>query len=628
MKLHLPSALRKALLAVTVVSMTVASTTQAAIMHPSVSLQTYTDFGSNMGRYSIYQQNELLQHLNKDGVRIIYTQGEEPYTLGQRMISYESMVDGGPFTAISYNATATVRHNGVTNPVFTGRFIGSENSIHYAGIEYRSCENNTFLLTPEIDYKITRLSKIITDITPSSLYDAQAHKLKGEDIGHMLQYRAGGGYMQQADETGKTTWLTGAYTYVVGGIVTNSGFGYSRGYDYIKGEGKKDVRGITDDSYTVTIIGVSGWEAGTAGTSTHPLPFVTQGGDSGSPVWVWNKDSQAYELLSCHQARGSYDSYSRGASEWTKDTLDYFCVNVDMDAADHEVHLQAVLKADETTYRATANGNTAAFTKPMHGSITKADGTAIEGLDFIGVERGVNTWANLAGLKDDPITGTAGKEQIQHWYAYGNEYLNANNTTGNPLQYADLFMTENLVFMSSATDNNVILDADVDLGIGYAQFSAAEDSSNLSYTIRGNDNNKFQFNHAGYIIDKDVSVHIQLVNDEWDESANDNYYREWRKTGDGNLYLEGSGDNHIFLNVGGKGTTFLQEKSGYAAYNVLINNSATVNLGGNVEQVKRDVTFGYGGGVLDFAGNANMEWNNTYVADADGFTTGLTHVKD
>lgn len=620
MKLHLPSALRKALLAVTVVSMTVAGTTQAAIMHPSVSLQTYTDFGSNMGRYSIYQQNELLQHLNKDGVRIIYTQGEAPYQLGQKMISYESMVDGGPFTAISYNATATVRHNGVTNPVFTGRFIGSENSIHYAGIEYRSCENNTFLLTPEIDYKITRLSKIITDITPSSLYDARAHKLKGEDIGHMLQYRAGGGYMQQADETSKTTWLTGAYTYVVGGIVTNSGFGYSRGYDYIKGEGKKDVRGITDDSYTVTIIGVSGWEAGTAGTSTHPLPFVTQGGDSGSPVWVWNKDSQAYELLSCHQARGSYDSYSRGASEWTKDTLDYFCVNVDMDAADHEVHLQAVLKADETTYRATANGNTAAFTTPMHGSITKADGTAIEGLDFIGVEHGVNTWANLAGLKDDPITGTAGKEQIQHWYAYGNEYLNANNTTGNPLQYADLFMTENLVFMSSATDNNVILDADVDLGIGYAQFSAAEDSSNLSYTIRGNDNNKFQFNHAGYIIDKDVSVHIQLVNDEWDESANDNYYREWRKTGDGNLYLEGSGDNHIFLNVGGKGTTFLQEKSGYAAYNVLINNGATVNLGGKMEQVKRDVTFGYGGGVLDFAGNVDMEWNNTNNAEAPGFT--------
>ena len=619
MKLHLPSALRKALLAVSVVSMTVASTVQAAIMHPSVSLQTYTDFGSNMGRYTIYQQNELLQYLNKDGVRIIYTQGEAPYQLGQKMISYESMVDGGPFTAIGYNATATVRHNGVTNPVFTGRFIGSDQAIHYAGIEYRSCENNTFLLTPEIDYKITRLSKIITDITPSALYDARAHKLKGEDIGHMLQYRAGGGYMQQADEEGKTTWLTGAYTYVVGGIVTNSGFGYSRGYDYVNDEGKKDVRNITDDSYTVSIIGVDGWGADTAGTPTHPLPFVTQGGDSGSPVWVWNQESQAYELLSCHQARGSYDSYSRGASEWTKDTLDYFCVDVDMDAAKHEVHLQAVLKADKTTYRATANGNTTASTTPMHGSVTNAEGTAIEGLDFIGVRNGINTWANLVDLKDDPVTVTAGKEQIQHWYAYGNEYLNANNTTGNPLQYADLFMTENLVFQSSATDNNIILDADVDLGIGYAQFSKTSGSDKASFTISGHDDDisrDYNFNHAGYIVDKDVNVHLQIANQEVESKTNKDYFREWRKVGEGDLYLEGSGDNHIFLNVGGKGTTFLKEQDGgYAAYNVLINNGATVNLNGDINQVKRDVTFGYGGGVLDFAAQdkqeVTMDWYST-----------------
>ena len=621
MKLHLPSSLRKALLAV-MAATSVTSVTQAAIMHPSVSLLTYTDFGSNMGRYSIYQQNELLQYLNKKGVSIIYTQGEDPYRLQQEMISYESMVDGGPFTAIAYNATATVRHNGVTNPVFTGRFIGSDQAIHYAGIEYRSCENNTFLLTPEIDYKVTRLSKIITDITPSSLYDARAHKLEEEDIGHMLQYRAGGGYMQQADEKGKTTWLTGAYTYVVGGIVANSGFGYSRGYDYVNDEGKRDVRDITDDSYTVSIIGVDGWGAGTAGTPTHPLPFVTQGGDSGSPVWVWNQESRAYELLSCHQARGSYDSYSRGASEWTKDTLDYFCVNVDMDAAEHAVHLKAVLDADKTTYRATANGNTAAFTTPMHGSITKADGTAIEGLDFIGVKSGINTWANLAVLKDEPMMGDPGKQKLVHWYSYGNDYLNANNTTGNPLQYADLFMTENLVFKSSESGNSIIMDASVDLGIGYAQFSAKDGSKEVSYTIQGNGgDNSFQFNHAGYIVDKDVSVRIQLVNGERDESAGDYYYREWRKVGDGDLYLEGSGDNHIFLNVGGKGTTFLREKdNGYAAYNVLINNSATVNLGGNVEQVKRDVTFGYGGGVLDFAGGVEMAWKLSAEASEDGFT--------
>ena len=614
MKLHLPSALRKALLAVSVVSMTVAGTTQAAIMHPSVSLQTYTDFGSNMGRYSIYQQNELLQHLNSKGVYISYTQGQKDYKLEHGMISYESMVDGGPFTAISYNATATVQHNGVTNPVFTGRFIGSDQAIHYAGIEYRSCENNTFLLTPQIDYKVTRISKVITDITPSTLYDAKTHMQHGDNINDMLQYRAGGGYMQQADETGKTTWLTGAYTYVVGGIVDNWSFGYSSGYDYKTGTPAKwDGRGMPDDSYTLSIKGVIDFKPENAGTASHPLPFVTQGGDSGSPVWVWDTYSNSYQLISCHQARGSYDSYSRGASEWTKETLNSFCVGVDMDAANHEVHIGKVQQTDSSeTIAALANGSTHASTTTKYGSVYSENGAVDE--EFIGIEHGKNTWLNLSDLKDGQKTDASGTTKNVNWYAYGNEYLNATNTATSDIQYADLFMTENLVFSSSATSNDIILDADVDLGIGYAQFSKTSESGKAEFTITGHDDagdRDYNFNHAGYIIDKDVDVHLQIANREVENGTGKEYFREWRKTGEGDLYLEGTGDNHIFLNVGGKGTTFLKEQGGYAAYNVLINNGATVNLGGNINQVERDVTFGYGGGVLDFAGKVTMDWYKT-----------------
>lgn len=615
MKLHLPSALRKALLAVSVVSMTVAGTTQAAIMHPSVSLQTYTDFGSNMGRYTIYQQNELLQHLNSKGVYISYTQGQNDYKLEHGMISYESMVDGGPFTAISYNATATVQHNGVTNPVFTGRFIGSDQAIHYAGIEYRSCENNTFLLTPQIDYKVTRISKVITDITPSTLYDAKTHMQKGDNINDMLQYRAGGGYMQQADETGKTTWLTGAYTYVVGGIVDNWSFGYSSGYDYKTGTPAKwDGRNMPDDSYTLSIQGVIDFKPEHAGTASHPLPFVTQGGDSGSPVWVWDTYSNSYQLISCHQARGSYDSYSRGASEWTKATLKSFCVDVDMDKAGHTVHIGEIREVEgkSKTYEALANGSTHASTTTKIGSVYSENGAVDE--DFIGIEHGKNTWLNLYDLKDGQKTDASGTTKNVNWYAYGNEYLNATNTATSDIQYADLFMTENLVFSSSATSNDIILDADVDLGIGYAQFSKTSESGKAEFTITGHDdagNRDYNFNHAGYIIDKDVDVHLKIANREVESETGKDYFREWRKTGEGDLYLEGTGDNHIFLNVGGKGTTFLKEQNGYAAYNVLINNGATVNLGGNINQVERDVTFGYGGGVLDFYGTTQMDWRIT-----------------
>ncbi len=621
MKLHLPSALRKALLLSLGMLTAAATSAQAEIMHNSATLLTYTDFASNMGRYSIYQQNELLKHLKEEGVYISFTQGEDPYLLENGVISFESAVDGGPFTAIGYNVTATVQHNGVTNPVFTGRFIGSDQSVHYAGIEYRSCKNNNFLLTPKTDYKITRLSKVITDITPSTLFDTEAYVKDGGQVKGMLQYHMGGGYQQRADENGKTTWLREAYVYVTAGIVEITGFSRETEYDVTTGVGPQDVRGIYDDSYTIGMTGVMGgdqWGPGTAGTPSHPLPYVTQGGDSGSPVWVWNASSGQYELISCHQARGGNNSYSRGASEWTKDTLEHFNNHVDMskEGCTHEVHITAVNQQDTEIISDIANGSQPVSTQPWRGEVVLSNG---EKIDFIGVHSGVNTWNNLVALKDGQIPDDKGEMKNVNWYAYGNEYLNSTYNEGGDLEYAELFMTENLNFQSSAAENTIILDADVDLGIGYAQFSAKDGSKNVSYTIKDEQNNTRQFNHAGYIIDEGVSVHIKLVNNQKDASGTD-YFREWRKVGEGDLYLEGSGDNHIFLNVGGKGSTFLKEQNGYAAYNVLINNGATVNLGENVEQVKRDVTFGYGGGTLDFAGNVNMEWNNSNDAEDPGFT--------
>lgn len=88
--------------------------------------------------------------------------------------------------------------------------------------------------------------------------------------------------------------------------------------------------------------------------------------------------------------------------------------------------------------------------------------------------------------------------------------------------------------------------------------------------------------------------------------------------GAGDLYIEGSGNNNILLNVGGAGKTFLNRTNGYAAYNALVNTYATVVIS-DVNQIYRDLTFGHQGGVLDFNGNS-MSWNNDNAASADGFT--------
>ena len=631
MKPHLPVSLFKAL-TLALASTVYFSTADAACLHAAVSPTTYTDFGQNMARYSVYQVNDLLSQIRKrDGVQISYTTGTPPANMGegQPMISFEGVNGDGAFTAVGYNYTATVAHNGCPNPCFTARYVGDDQAIHYQGVEYRSSQNKVFLLSPSIDYKITRSSKIYTDITASGVFDTTQYLRDGGVVTDLVHYRAGAGTCDQADFEGNTHNLAGGYSYITGGVVATLGFsymaksdtyvGYDYRVDYKDGEGPRDVRGIIDDPYTISIRGIQDYGPGGAGQPTpdnpkvYLLPFVSRGGDSGSPVWAWNEKTKAYELISCHQARGGDNSYSRGASEWTMATMEYFNKHVDMDNAGHTVILHAVTISGE--HKADNNAETTL----QYGTITSEQaGFAEQRFCGVGQKNGetVYTWLSLAAEKNQ-----------QNWYRYGDAYFNANGSgKDKAMTLGDLFYTENLVFESNGSDvNHIKLDADIDTGIGYAQFSRKKDATegqNVKFYLESNGKadggRDFMLNTSGFITDAGTELHIGITNTQRDASG-DFYYREWRKQGDGNMYLEGSGNNEIFLNLGGKGTTYLREQNGgYAAYNVLINNGATLNFNGDINQIARDVTFGNGGGYLEFSGLASFDWYSGENANVSG----------
>ena len=632
MKPHLPVSLFKAL-TLALASTVYFSTVDAACLHAAVSPTTYTDFGQNMARYSVYQVNELLTQIRaNNGVQIPYTTDTPPATMGigQPMISFESVNGDGAFTAVGYNYTATVSHNGCPNPCFTGRYVGEDQAVHYQGVEYRSSQNKVFLLSPSIDYKITRSSKIFTDITASGVFDTTQYLRDGGLVTDLVHYRAGAGTCDQADFEGNTHNLAGGYSYITGGVVATLGFSYMEksatyeGYDYKKDygpdEGPRDSRGVIDDPYTISIRGIQDYGPGGAGQPSEDnpkvylLPFVSRGGDSGSPVWAWNEKTEAYELISCHQARGGDNSYSRGASEWTMAAMEYFNKHVDMDQAGHTVHMGAVVTQGDYKYDDTNKVGTTL----QYGSITGVDG-AFEEVSFCGVGpkdgNTIYTWLSLYDRKD-----------VQNWYSYGNTYFNANgNGSGKEMHLGDLFYTENIVFSSDGSDvNNIVLDADIDMGIGYAQFTTKEAGQTAQFYLRSKENGlgrDYMLNSAGYIVDEGAELHIQVTNTQEDSEGNA-YFREWRKQGAGDMYLEGQGDNEIFLNLGGSGTTYLHENGGYAAYNVLINNGATLNFGTDIKQIARDVTFGNGGGYLEFSGLKDFDWYSGENSDveADGFT--------
>ena len=570
MKLHLPLSLRSSLLAL-FSAVVACHTVQAASMGSAATLVTYTDFGQNCGRYIAGDGgNALLQYIRQQegGIAITYTDGRADYVISneQGMIDFSAGYNRSIATAISPTIVVTVGHNGEQSSNFTSEVygIGGSHCINYKSVSIAgsSVFSNAYNDGRYVDYRISRQSKIFTDITP---VEACSSTQEARDLvqGTNMFYHSGAGYHQYPG----LNLPYQAYVYETGGII--------------------DPLSLNDTS-------AGGLRVGTTFNgvnATNPLPYAALAGDSGSPVYVYDAEEGVYKFWGCTAlsdgTNATYLSYTNKYQE----ALNAFNKSVDMSSVSavdgkNTVYLNAV---DEVTGTQSDGSNS---TTLYAGKIKDAEGNVLT--SHIGLKNGLSTWGDLSGVKDN-----------QNWYNYGNGYVAQNN--------ADLYFTENLLFSSSAAQNAVVLNATVDLGVGYAEFSAAGDAP-VSYTVSSASGGNFMLNSAGYLVNENVSLHLQLT-------SSDTHMYEWRKIGAGDMYIEGSGDNNILLNLGGSGSTYLKRTGGYAAYNVLVNNGARVVID-DIGQIERDFTFGNKGGVLDMNGQS-MDWYTTStsesIADA-GFT--------
>mgnify|MGYP003525842913 FL=1 len=224
MKLHLPISLRKSLLALfTVTVATTLSVMEAAVMNSDVSLITYADYGQNLGRYKTdATANALLSHLRQQdgGIVLTYVGGQSDYLLPHEMPNFTGTTNDGAFMSLGYNATVTVQHNGVTSGGFTGGYLDANRQVLYQGIEYRIDNSETFLHSPDggydnrnnggFDHKVTRMSKVITDVETATLFSGSSAEMREYAMGQLL-YHAGAGSMQMYDTaTGTVSGMAGA----------------------------------------------------------------------------------------------------------------------------------------------------------------------------------------------------------------------------------------------------------------------------------------------------------------------------------------------------------------------------------------------------------------------------------
>ncbi len=479
------------------------------------------------------------------------------------MINFSGAVDGGPDVAIGPNFIATVQHNGSNSASYGDRVVGGNHALNYQAIDIRG--TGFRLVAPDgmwgatHDYMLQRQSKVQTDVTwnpVSTITDAA--KLYGNYV-----YHSGGGSMGDWVD-GKVTNACGPYAYIIGGIMTATGY-----------------QTYSDKGSFVLLQNLWYGEALEGASEKHPLPNAVRGGDSGSPVYIYNEATGQYEYVGAQEGiAGNSFNWTAGNTEWTAKTMESFNVHVDMSAV-NTVYLNAVATQGDTI-NMDGYGTTI-----WTGAVTNAAGDSLA--SYKGVKTGLNTWSDLSDRKD-----------VQNWYAY-----NASGGDGGYLNQSiqDLFYNENLAFdaAESSLNNSIVLKDTVDLGIGYAEFN----DGRFTITSESGENN--QFDHAGYVINEGAEVHLRLRNP-------DTRMTEWRKIGAGDLYIDGSGNTNALLNLGGTGTTYLQQQNGYAAYNVLANTGATVVIQ-DLQQIVRDFTFGAGGGTLDMHGNS-MEWRTS--SDAEG----------
>ena len=265
-----------------------------------------------------------------------------------------------------------------------------------------------------------------------------------------------------------------------------------------------------------------------------------QKGDSGSGLLVWNNATQSYMLM--------------GVASWLLETSEGATAGSGFSYDASLTEQQMTAYTDSFTLE--DNIKWAADGKLMQGETEVGKTT--------GLAAGSKAWNNI-------------NVDANAWYAWkANDYLAATRE--------ELAATRDVRFVS--TDNrSIVLTGNVDMGIGRVILSG----NGGPYTISG----AYSLESAGYEVEAGCTLVTTLTGA---------LGREWRKVGDGDWHIQGTGNNYACLNIGGSGKTYLERTGGYAAYKVLINGGTTLVLGGE-NQVAKDITFGNGGGTLDLNGN-------------------------
>lgn len=220
----------------------------ASVVNGNIPYQTYRDFAENKGTFQAGNTDIIIEDKNGNVTGVLNS---------APVPDFSSTDTSGVATLVSPQYLSGVRHNGG----YTGvRFGDGENLYHLVS------RNNA----SDMDIHTPRLDKLVTEVVPLGAASTDA------SFNHSSQYsafyRLGSGSQLIKSDDGKNISITGAYQYLTGGTV--SGLSY---YSWFGGTLMASTADLT--------------------SAQGVLPAHTQGGDSGSPLYAYDKAQGKWALV-------------------------------------------------------------------------------------------------------------------------------------------------------------------------------------------------------------------------------------------------------------------------------------------------------------------------------------------
>lgn len=243
------------------VSLGIVSQAWAGHTYFGIDYQYYRDFAENKGKFSVGAKN--IEVYNKEGTLVGTSMTKAP------MIDFSVVSRNGVAALVGDQYIVSVAHNvGYTNVDFGAEGQNPDQHRFTYKIVKRNNYNHDAKHRYLDDYHNPRLHKFVTDAAP---IDMTSH-MDGNKYANKEKYpervRVGSGDQYWDDDQNNRTYLSDGYNYLTGGNTYNQS-GRGDGYSYVRG----DIRKVGDYG---------------------PLPIASSFGDSGSPMFIYDAETQKW----------------------------------------------------------------------------------------------------------------------------------------------------------------------------------------------------------------------------------------------------------------------------------------------------------------------------------------------